>query len=63
MKGFVMRTCKECGSELYFEGLVDSSDEVIVVYDEAAICSNRDCGYSNEVHKLWHIEGEIDDCL
>ena len=63
MKGFVMRACKECGSELYFEGLVDSSDEVGVVYDEAAICSNRDCGYSNEVHKLWHIEGEIDDCL
>jgi len=58
-----MRTCKECGSELYFEGLVDSSDEVVVVYDEAGICSNRDCGYSNEVHKLWHIEGEIDDCL
>jgi len=55
-----MRTCKECGSELYFEGLVDSSDEVVVVYDEAGICSNRDCGYSNEVHKLWHIEEGVD---
>ena len=51
-----MRVCKECGSELYFEGLLDSNNEVVVVYDEAAICSDRDCAYGQEVHKLWHIE-------
>ena len=51
-----MRVCKECGSELYFEGLLDSNNEVVVVYEEAAICSNRDCEYGQEVHNLWHIE-------
>jgi len=51
-----MRVCKECGSELYFEGLLDSNNEVVVVYEDDAICSNRDCEYGQEVHKLWHIE-------
>jgi len=51
-----MRVCKECGSELYFEGLLDSNNEVVVVYEEAAICSNRDCGYGQEVHNLLQIE-------
>ena len=50
--------CKECGSELYYEGLIDSNDEVVVVYDTYAICSDKECINGSEVHRPWHISIE-----
>jgi hypothetical protein len=51
-----IRVCRESSLFIYFEGLLDSNEKVIVVYDEAAICSNRDCVYGGQVHKIWRVE-------
>lgn len=44
--------CKECGSDVYLEALVDADGGVVTIYD-SAICADSDCINGSQFSKYW----------